>query len=191
MFEVLTIKLTKSLEKQAKQEGFDNVYSLQDPAILIIQPQNKEHLRKEISRAHSKKKKIIVLGSTDEMNRIALEDKRVSILLSPESDRPRDYMHSRNSGLNHVLCRLAVKNNIAIGISFDSVNSAKDLGKAEKMGRISQNILLCRKYKTEIILASFGKKPTNPYTLRSFGFALGMSTDQAKKSLESAKKFLK
>ena len=123
MFEVLLTKGTKKLESVAKKAGFNKVFFIDQKDIVLIKTNDKEELRKEISRANSKQKIIIILGSTDEINRIALEDKRVSMLLSPESDKTKDFMKYRNSGLNQVLCKLAVKNNSFIGISFDSVRA--------------------------------------------------------------------
>ena len=191
MFEVLLTKGTKKLESVAKKAGFNKVFFIDQKDIVLIKTNDKEELRKEISRANSKQKIIIILGSTDEINRIALEDKRVSMLLSPESDKTKDFMKYRNSGLNQVLCKLAVKNNSFIGISFDSVRASKGLKRAEKIGKILQNAYLCRRYGAKIILASFGKKPYSPHILRSFASSIGMSTNQAKQSLENAAKLFR
>ncbi|MFC1686122.1 RNase P subunit p30 family protein [Nanoarchaeota archaeon] len=186
MFEVLLTKRTKKLENDAKKAGFDRVFFIEEEGIVLLKTTNKEELRREITRAASKKKRIIVFGSTDEINRIAVEDKRVSMLLSPEKDKSKDFMKYRNSGLNHVLCKIATKNNIAIGIAFESIKSSKGLERAEKIGKMSQNVALCNKYKTKIVLASFSKKISSPHILRSFGFVIGMSTNQIKQSIENA-----
>lgn len=190
MFEVLLANKSKKLEDEAKKAGFSKVLYIDQKNIVLIQTDNKEELRKQISRAYSKKQKIVVLGSTDEINRIALEDKRVSILLGPEFAKKKDFMKYRNSGLNHVLCRLANKNKIAIGISMSSIKDAKKQERAEKIGRLMQNIALCKKYDTITVLASFGKKVSSPYILRSFGLSMGMSTEQSKKSMNSAHSLL-
>jgi len=189
-FEVLIGNEVKKIEDLAKALGFDGVFFIDQKKIILIKTENKDELRKEISRASSKGQKMVVLGATDEINRIAVSDKRVSILLAPESTRTKDYMHYRSSGLNHVLCKLAIQNGVAIGIGFDAIKSAKGKDRADRIGRTMQNIDLCRKYKTPMILASFGKKPSDPYALRSFGLSLGMRTDQVKSALEQASKSL-
>ena len=188
MFEILITKPSKKLENEAKKAGFLKVFFIDQKEAILIETSNKEELRREISSLYAKKKKIIVLGSTDEINRIAVEDKRVLMLLSPEAKKTKDFMKYRNSGLNHVLCKLAAKNNVLIGISLDSIISTKGIERAEKLGRIMQNIYLCRKYKAKVILASFGNKPSTPYILKSLGSTLGMSTNQVKQSLENASK---
>ncbi len=186
MFEVLISKKSKISEEKAKKAGFTRVVFIDQKDFILIATDSLEELRKEISSASSKGKTIAVLGSNDEINRVAVSDKRVSILLSPERTRKRNFMHYRDSGLNQVLCELASKNKVLIGVDFSSVKKLKGLERAERIGKIMQNIDLCRKYKTKMVLASFGKKPSDPYTLRSFGLSLGMSTDQLKESLESA-----
>lgn len=187
MFEVLITNQNKELEEQAKKAGFESVFFIDNERIVLIETGNKEDLRKRIASANAKNKKIVVMGSNDEVNRIAAEDKRVSVILHPEISRKEDFIHYRNSGLNHVLCRSMKNNGVAMGISYDSIKSLNGQKKAEAIGRIMQNIRLCRKYKTPIVLASFGKSPSSPYTLKSFGASLGMSTSQLKDSLENAK----
>jgi|GEM_PF-1056263 len=191
MFDVLiSEKRSFSAEKLSKL-GFENVFFIDQQEAVLISADNKQALGNAVSRAYSKKQIIFVLGSNDEVNRAALENKRVSALLNPEQTRKKDFMHSRNSGLNHVLCKLASQNNIAIGISFEDITNLKGIERAERLGRIMQNIMLCRKYNTKILLASFGKNLSSCYDLRSLGFSLGMTPSQAKSSLELATKIFK
>ncbi|MBI1972725.1 hypothetical protein HYS50_01840 [Candidatus Woesearchaeota archaeon] len=131
----------------------------------------------------------IVEGTTEEKNRTAVENKQVDILLAPERAGKKDKFTQRDSGLNHVLCALAKKNDIAIGFSFsDLLNS---LHRAIVLGRMMQNVRLCRKYKVRMVVASFAK---NPWEMRSahdlFAFAqvLGMTPKEAKLALNFQKK---
>jgi len=188
MFDILISKPKKFKKEQLDELGLDEILFLTPQNSVIIDTENKEELRRSVSSAHSKQKIIIIKGSDDEINRIAVEDKRVSGLLSPERRRRKDSLHARNAGLNHVLCDLAAKNDVAIGIDFSEIRKLKGKERALRLGRVMQNISLCRKSKTSMVLASFGKKPSSVYDLRSFAFSLGMTTDQAKQSLENAKK---
>jgi len=187
MYEVLTCKKTKTLENNAKKAGFSSIFFIDNDNTILIKTNNTNELIRKISSLSAKKKKIIVFGSTDEINRIAVDDKRVSMLLQPEAEKNKDFMHYRNSGLNHVLCKLSSANNTAIGFSYDAVKSTKSTKRADLLARMMQNTRLCRKYKTKIVLASFGKKISSPYALKSFGATIGMSTKQIKDSLEHAK----
>jgi len=97
-------------------------------------------------------------------------------------------MHQRDSGLNHVLCKLANKNKIAIGINFSDLLKEKHLSK--RIGRIMQNIKLCRKFKVNLVLASFAKdkhEQRNPKDLEIFAQTIGMTPFQAKTSLNFKK----
>ena len=187
MYDVLISKPKKFKESELKELGLEEVFFITPENSLVIGTENMEEMRRSVSSAHSKKKIIIILGSNDEINRIALDDKRVSMLLSPERMKKKDSMHVRNSGLNHVLCDLAAKNKVFIAINYSEFKKMKGKEGAERLGRVMQNVELCRKSNAQIILASFGKKPSSSYDLRSFAMSIGMTTDQAKKSLENAK----
>ncbi len=140
------------------------------------------------SRVYSCKEFNIAYGKED--NRKLLENKKLDILVSPEKTRKKDFIHHRNSGLNQVLCKLAKKNNIAIGISFNDILKSKE--KDKLIGRIMQNIRLCRKYKVKMVLASFA---TNKFEMRdardliSLGVCFGMNPGEAKKALNFNKKY--
>lgn len=135
---------------------------------------------------------LVIVKCTDEKSlRIAAENKNADILIGLESIEGKDSLHGRNSGMNEVICKLLKKNSIAMGISFKSVlNSAN---KALILGRIMQNIELCRKYKVEMVLASFAESKwdlRSANELVSFGVTLGMTPLEAKNSLVAAAKIL-
>ena len=95
----------------------------------------------EINRA--KKFADLVLARSSEKNREVLESSKADILFDLEAQSREDFLHHRASGLNHVLCSLANKNRKIIGFSFSSVLNSRN--RAQVLGRISQNIKLCRK----------------------------------------------
>ena len=110
-----------------------------------------------------------VTGGTDKKNRGLVENKSVDVLLSPEKGRTKDFMKFRNSGLNQVLCKLAYKNNIAIGFNFDDLLDCKDI--ISLFGKMMQNVMLCRKYKLKMFIFS---KDRSESDLKSLGVVLGM-----------------
>jgi len=117
------------------------------------------------------------------------EDKNVDIILSPEKEVEKDTFNSRNSGLNQVLCNLANKNNIAIGFSFNEIIHSKNI--PNTLGRMMQNVFLCRKYKLKTVLGSFANKDIeikNKSELMSFGKVIGMNGNEIKQSLNFRKK---
>ncbi|MEK6936999.1 MAG: RNase P subunit p30 family protein [Nanoarchaeota archaeon] len=154
-------------------------------ADLII-CKNQKYLKKKINDSRGL---CIVKGGDDEVNRTALEIKRTDILLSPEFNREKDFIHFRNSGLNHVLCKLAKKNEVAIGFSFSDLMNSKN--KEIVLGRMMQNVFLCRKFKVKMVLGSFALKENevkNRSELISFGNVIGMNGKEVKDALNFRKK---
>ena len=131
--------------------------------IRVIDVPLKE-LRKEIM---NKKGLVIVQGGDLDINRFAVENKQVDILLSPEKNTRKDLMFSRRSGLNQVLCKLAAKNGVAIGFDFSYLLHSSDKQRARILGRMKQRVLFCKKYKVKMVFSSFAK---NKYELRSEDF---------------------
>lgn len=132
---------------------------------------------------------IAVRGCNDEVTRTALENRNVDLLLTSETCSEKDFIHSRNSGLNQVLCKIAKKNNTAIGFNFsDLINSDK---RELLLGRMIQNVELCKKYKVKMVLGSFALNEIeikNRSELMSFGKILGMRGNEINSALDFKKK---
>ncbi|MBI2654691.1 hypothetical protein HYX02_07860 [Candidatus Woesearchaeota archaeon] len=136
---------------------------------LIVNPKN-------LNKA-SKLSKLLVAKSSDK-DRILIESKKIRIIYGFEEVHKKDYLYQRMSGLNHVLCELAKKNNVSIGFSysslFDKGNQAPLL-----IGRMMQNIALCKKYKVKMIVGSFSDKPLDmraPHNVIALFAMLGTSS---------------
>ena len=154
-------------------------------ALDIIDTDNLNDARKKIEIKAKEGSKVIVKGRDDSFNRKILENKKVNILLSPEHGYKKDKLKQRDSGLNHILCRIAQQNSISIGIDFQEILNKRDEGKkqlAEHLARIMQNIKLCRKSKVKMILMNTAG--TDDYGLRALLSTLGMPTDMAKMAVE-------
>lgn len=95
-----------------------------------------------------------------------------------ELSKRKDFMHQRNSGLNHILAKQLHQKDIVVcfGLSYalDDLNI---------LGRMRQNVKLCRKYNVKMVYASFAK---NEYDLRSehdlqyFAKAIGFNSLEIK-----------
>lgn len=134
-----------------------------------------------------RKKGMLTFVKCSEHDRQVLEQGAASVLFGAESTQPKDYIHQRGSGLNQVLCALAKKNNVAIGLCLSDVISAQDALRAQLMGRMMQNIVLCRKYKVKMLAGSFATSPwqmRSPHDTQSFLTVLGMHPAEAKTALQ-------
>ncbi len=132
----------------------------------------------------AKKLSEFVIIKSSENNRHVLEKLKPSILFDLEKESKKDFIHHRASGLNQVLCKIAQQNKVAIGFSFSSILNLN----TKVLGRIRQNIKLCRKYKVKTAIASFASKPyemRSPHDLIALFICFGMHPSEAKKSLNS------
>jgi len=146
---------------------------------ILVQGNNFEKSRKEIrENRQTKGKKIIFLSNNDELNRKVLEKEPIDILLLNQSQR-KDKLKQRDSGFNHVLAKIAKKNNIAIGISLDEIINSREKNKSEILSRVEQNIKLCNKNRLKMKFISLNKNKRDIYDLRALGLVLGMPTGMA------------
>jgi len=127
-----------------------------------------------------KLKPLIVLAQNDEFNRKILEYGKFDILLSVERGKRQRTLRTIDSGLNHVLAELAAKNNVSIGIDMDELRNLKKEEKANRLEKIKQNIKICRKAKTKIVLLNYKDKKD----AFAFLISLGASTKQAKDAVQ-------
>lgn len=146
---------------------------------ILVQGNNFEKSRKEIrENRQTKGKKIIFLSNNDELNRKVLEKEPIDILLLNQSQR-KDKLKQRDSGFNHVLAKIAKKNNITIGISLDEIINSREKNKSEILSRVEQNIKLCNKNRLKMKFISLNKNERDIYDLRALGLVLGMPTGMA------------
>lgn len=149
---------------------------------MIINTNNLNEARKQIQKIKktSPKEEIIIQAQDNEFNRKILEIKDVDMLLSPEIHKRKDRLKQRDSGLNEILCRLAKKNNIKIAINLDKINRLDKIQKAKILARIIQNIRLCKRTKTEIIIYP---KKHKKQDITAFIKTLKGSTQQSKQAI--------
>jgi len=133
------------------------------------------------NRVRKSKKPIIVLAQNDNFNRKMLEYGKFDILLSIEAGNRKNTIRQIDSGLNHVLAKIAVKNNISIGLDLNEIQKLPKTGKAKRLSRIAQNIKICRKVKTKLAVIN----TTNKIDVFHFLISLGASTKQAKEATQS------
>lgn len=137
----------------------------------IISGENFQKIRNEIKNNLGK---TLVFCGSDEMNRKVLEKEKINILLIKLGGR-KDRIKQRDSGFNHVLAKLAKKNNIMIGIDLDEIMDANKREKTRLLARLRQNINICKKEKLKMIFLS-GKHQKDKYDLKALGLVLGMPT---------------
>jgi ribonuclease P/MRP protein subunit RPP1 len=145
--------------------------------MAVIDTKNVEKAKKEIK--NSKEKAIIVLAQDDDFNRKILEYGKFDVLLSPEGGGRRNTIRQIDSGFNHVLGKIATKNGVAIGVDLKEVRGLGKVEKAKRLARICQNIKICRRTKTRIVvLGSLDKNEAFCFLI-----SLGASSKQGKDAM--------
>lgn len=114
----------------------------------------------EIRKARKKANIIVFQGQGRDL-KYMLEKNAPDIITETELHTNKDFIHHRNSGLNHVLADMMSRNNTAYGISFAMLIHNLEL----TLARLQQNILLHKKSKTKLVIASFAR---TPYEMRSW-----------------------
>ena len=117
----------------------------------------------------------IMYAKDPEYNRRILEQGQFQVLVAPEAHERKDTTRQLDTGLNHILAKIAHTKGIAIGVDSEELRRLPKKEKAQRIARIIQNIRLCRK--ANVNLATRGKKEIR-YALLSWG----ASTAQCKEA---------
>ena len=163
-------KLYEQIEKIKKSVGIE--------IFLGFEARN----RKEVDTLSNIRRKfdvLLVRGGDLELNRYACETPEVDILTHPEYER-------FDSGLNHVLLKLAAKNNVAIEINFREILITSKNTRSRVLFNMEQNIRLAKKYRVPIILCSGAVSHfelRSPECLISMANQLELELNKAKNSI--------
>ncbi|MBI4895835.1 MAG: hypothetical protein HY831_05060 [Candidatus Aenigmarchaeota archaeon] len=130
----------------------------------------------EIASSIRKEAEIIaVYGGNYEINRQACESKYVDILFHPEFGR-------NDSGLDHICARAAHDSNTAIEINVREIIESYKKGRTRVLLSMKRNIMLCKKYGTNIITTSSALSKWNMRSgreLASISYLLGLELGNA------------
>jgi len=163
-------KLKKEIQSAEKKEKI-KIY-------LGFEARNSAELKK-LKQIRKKYDVLLVRGGNLDLNRKAVETKQVDILTHPELDQ-------KNSGFNHVMAKLARKNNVAIEINFRQVLQSYKGTRAHILKKMATNVMLCKKYKVPVVICSGGISHLHlkdPLILSSIGTLLGLEIKQAKDAI--------
>ena len=141
--------------------------------------------QKNLNQA-GKLSKLLVVKSSDK-GRFFIESKKIKLIYGFEEVQRGDSLHQRTSWLNHTICEIANKNSVSIGFSYSSLFNKNGHESSLLMGRMMQNIMLCRKYKVKTVIASFAETPfemRSPYDVMSLFVNLGMRQEDINASMQ-------
>jgi len=102
----------------------------------------------------------VVVKAYDNLREVLEKNKRIYVY-GLELGEQKDFVHFRNSGLNHVLVKIAKDNKIKFLFNFSEFLSLNPKKRGVVLGRLKQNIELFKKYKVEFSFASFANSKFN------------------------------
>ncbi len=103
-------------------------------------------LRKQIALFRDISTIVSVHGGDERINRAACKDDRVDILMHPE--------RGRNSGINQVTAKLALKNEVALGLCMDYFWKKEERERSRLLAFQRRNVFLCQKFGMSVIVTS-------------------------------------
>lgn len=157
MLDILKCKLDEDCIKKSKELGFSKALNLK-----------------------------VKEGGSEDQNRKYVSDKQNDVLMNPELKSIGDKVHYRKSGLNQVLAKLAKQNDVAIGFGFSFILNLNGVELGQMIGRMKQNVRICRKSKTKMVVCSYAsnvKEMRGAKDLLAFANVIGMTPGEAKKAL--------
>lgn len=137
-------------------------------------------LRKAVKGLRRKVELIVVKGGNVDVNRAALE--------TPEVDILAGFCLPGSCGLNHIMAKLAAKNNVSIGFEFGDILHSYEKGRTKILSMFLEAAKLVRKFRAPFVLTSGALSPWDlraPSELQAFGRILGFKDPDIRKALGS------
>ena len=153
---------------------------------LEIKSTNINEIRKLTNKFRNKASRISVVGGDLKVNRAVVENVKVDVLSRP-------YLKRFDSGLNHVLAKEALNNNVAIELCFKDVLRSYLSHRAKVISNFKDIYVLYRKFEFPLILSSRAESVFDIRTAHDFiAFfkQTGLSNDEINKSFETSGQIL-
>jgi len=122
---------------------------------------------------------LLAQGGDLKMNRAAVETPEVDILTHPSFERT-------DSGMNHILMKLARENSVAIEINFREILINEEKSRSKVLANIISNVNLAKKIHVPMIICSGSLSHWElraPLELISFLMEVGLKINEAKECL--------
>lgn len=171
-----------------KSELFESLEDIIDfDYTLEIKSNNVSEIRKIARKFRKKSSCISVVGGDLKVNRNVLENIQIDVLSRP-------YLRRYDSGLNHVLAKEAVNNNVAVELCFKDVLKSYLAPRAKVISNFKDIYTLYRKFDFPLLLSSraesiFDIRTTHDFV--AFFKQTGLTANEIEKSFSTAQNILK
>lgn len=170
--------------KDDLKDGLNDIISFD--YTLEIKSTNINEIRKTANKFRDDAACISVIGGDLKVNRAVLENVKIDVLSRP-------YLKRYDSGLNHILAKEALRNNVAIELCFENILKTYLAPRAKVISNFRDIYALYRKFDFPLILSSgaesiFDIKTT--YDFVSVFKQTGLNDDEINKSFITSKNIL-
>ena len=153
---------------------------------LEIKSNNIDEIRRNVNKFRKKASCISVVGGDLKVNRAVLENIKIDVLSRP-------YLKRYDSGLNHVLSKESVKNNVAIELCFKDILKSYLSHRSKIISNFRDIYVLHRKFDFPLILSSKAESIFDIKTTHDFIAVFkqtGLTTDEINKSFKTSSDIL-
>ena len=153
---------------------------------LEIRSTNINEIRKSVNKFRNKALCISVIGGDLKVNRAVLENIKIDVLSRP-------YLKRYDSGLNHILAKEAVNNNVAVELCFKDILRTYLTPRAKVISNFRDIYTLYRKFEFPLILSSGAESIFDIKTTHDFISVFkqtGLSDEDIDKSFKTAENIL-
>ena len=153
---------------------------------LEIKSTNINEIRKTVNKFRNKASCISVVGGDLKVNRACCENIKVDVLSRP-------YLKRYDAGLNHVLAKEAVRNNVAIELCFKDVLRSYLAPRSKVMANFRDIYTLYRKFNFPLILSSRAESVFDIRTIQDFVAFFkqsGLTSEEISKSFDTSREIL-
>lgn len=153
---------------------------------LEIKSTNINEIRKAVNKFRNDSLCISVIGGDLKVNRAVLENVKIDVLSRP-------YLKRYDSGLNHILAKEALKNNVAIELCFEDILKSYLAPRAKIISNFRDIYTLYRKFDFPLILSSRAESIFDVKTTQDFVSVFkqtGLSEDEIISAFKTSKDIL-
>ena len=153
---------------------------------LEIKSTNINEIRNHANNFRNRASCISVVGGDLKVNRAVLENIKIDVLSRP-------YLNRYDSGLNHVLAKEAVRNNVAVELCFKDVLRTYLSPRAKVISNFRAIYALHRKFDFPLVLSSRAESVFDIRTTHDFVEVFkqtGLDDDEITKSFETSENIL-
>lgn len=153
---------------------------------LEIKSTNINEIRRAVNKFRNDSLCISVIGGDLKVNRAVLENVKIDVLSRP-------YLKRYDSGLNHILAKEALKNNVAIELCFEDILKSYLAPRAKIISNFRDIYTLYRKFDFPLILSSRAESIFDVKTTQDFVSVFkqtGLSEDEIITAFKTSKDIL-